>query len=427
MKNLTMQEDYPSLKKDARLTSREQFHVKLYAMLEMAALQGLGSSNTVSWLPHGRAFRILDQREFMEVVVPMFFKQTKIRSFYRQLNLWGFKRVSKGVDAGAWHNEFFLRGAPEEMDKMVRTKIKGCRPVQLGDQEEPDFYSMPPLPSAMASPVPGGLLRNGTEHRRVSMEGPAPPMGSFQFIGTQAPNYDERRSFPLPETTLSRCGSPLVSDISQLQGLPSTIRSRSDCQASMYAISSVQNVGKSSFGVGLEPLPSDLYSMPPLPRAMASPVSGGLLRNGAEHRRVSMEGPAPPMGSFQFIGTQAPNYDERRSFPLPETTLSRCGSPLVSDISQLQGLPSTIRSRSDCQASMYAISSVQNVGKSSFGVGLEPLPYYDGIYQAMSPAVIPSDNEAKRMVTARLEPLPFDEEVPFDEFANYIGNVIQTV
>ncbi|KAL7541942.1 hypothetical protein ACHAXR_011371 [Thalassiosira sp. AJA248-18] len=307
-KNLiSMQEDCLSLKKDFGFASREQFHVKLYAMLEMAGLQALGSSNAVSWLPHGRAFKILDQQDFMEVVVPMFFKQKKIRSFYRQLNLWGFKRVLKGVDAGAWHNKFFLRGAPEEMKKMVRTKIKGSSSIHLDDQEVPDFYSMPSLPSVTTRPMSGELLRNRAEHRRVSMEGPA-PVSEFQFIHNQAPNY----------------------------------------------------------------------------------------------------------------------HDERRRFPLPETSLPRHVSPLTHDISQLQGLPCTSCS-SDCQASAYAISSGCYVGKSRFGVGLEPLPYYDGFHQATSHAVIPSDNEAKGNVITGLEPLPFDEDLPFDEFANYIENVIQIV
>jgi hypothetical protein len=78
-----------------RKAPKEQFPTKLHTMLEFAdaRCQCLGySSNVVAWLPHGYAFRIFDEDRFMEEVVPMFFKQTKIRSFYRQLNLWGFKR-----------------------------------------------------------------------------------------------------------------------------------------------------------------------------------------------------------------------------------------------------------------------------------------------------------------------------------------------
>ena len=79
--------------KDFGLTNagREQFPVKLYAMLELAEVQGVRSI-AVTWLSHGRAFKIHDEREFMEVAVPIFFNQANICSFYRQLNVWRYSR-----------------------------------------------------------------------------------------------------------------------------------------------------------------------------------------------------------------------------------------------------------------------------------------------------------------------------------------------
>ena len=67
-----------------------QFPAKLYDMLE--AVDTLGLSHAVSWLPHGRSFQVKDPTQFMDLVVPQFFKATKYRSFQRQLNLWGFRR-----------------------------------------------------------------------------------------------------------------------------------------------------------------------------------------------------------------------------------------------------------------------------------------------------------------------------------------------
>ena len=79
--------------------TRFQFPEKLYAMLET-----FGSDSDMnivfSWLAHGRAFKINDEHHFIECIVPMFFKQTQIRSFYRQLLLWGFKRSDA---IGAWY------------------------------------------------------------------------------------------------------------------------------------------------------------------------------------------------------------------------------------------------------------------------------------------------------------------------------------
>lgn len=103
-----------------------QFPGKLYLMLQSANDGCFGySSDVVSWLPNGLAFRVLDEEKFVESVAPLFFKQSKIRSFYRQLNLWGFKRLTVGSNSGAWYNRHFIRGAPNQINNMIRTKIKG--------------------------------------------------------------------------------------------------------------------------------------------------------------------------------------------------------------------------------------------------------------------------------------------------------------
>lgn len=202
--------EYRRLEKDSPLDlSRAQFPFKLYSMLQLTDVTGTGGSSNVTWLSHGRAFRILDEREFMRVNVPMYFKQTKIRSFYRQLNLWGYKRLMDGVDAGAWYNEFFLKGNPQEMHKMLRIKIKGksgkiSHLRDLSYLKEPDFYSMPSLPSVI------NTAGKGVMGRRVSVESISnePSSEEFQFSGNRSPNPEEFR-FAMPATSLSRCASSL--------------------------------------------------------------------------------------------------------------------------------------------------------------------------------------------------------------------------
>ena len=71
--------------------TKSEFPIKVYAMLELADFI-FEFSQAVTWLPHGRAFRIHDKIKFMRELVPLFFNQTKIRSFNRQLHLWGFRR-----------------------------------------------------------------------------------------------------------------------------------------------------------------------------------------------------------------------------------------------------------------------------------------------------------------------------------------------
>lgn len=67
----------------------------------------------------------------------------------RQLNLWGFKRLTKGQDNGAYYHELFLRGKPLLAMRMRRQRIKGTGVKLSSDpSREPNFYSVdfPPLP-----------------------------------------------------------------------------------------------------------------------------------------------------------------------------------------------------------------------------------------------------------------------------------------
>ena len=82
------------------------FPTKLYAMLELAdSIPDF--SKAITWLPHGRAFLIIDEVAFMQKIVPYFFNQTRLRSFNRQLHLWGFKRAlkKKYKNQTIWYHE----------------------------------------------------------------------------------------------------------------------------------------------------------------------------------------------------------------------------------------------------------------------------------------------------------------------------------
>eukprot|EP00984_Skeletonema_dohrnii_P013840 scaffold5789_cov99-Skeletonema_dohrnii-CCMP3373.AAC.3 len=116
-------ESHRSSSRTANKDKEFQFPAKLYEMLEI--VDSLGLSDVVTWLPNGRSFQVKDPTKFMELVVPRFFKATKYRSFQRQLNLWGFIRVVKGQGNGVWYHESFIRGNPEMISKLTRTRIKG--------------------------------------------------------------------------------------------------------------------------------------------------------------------------------------------------------------------------------------------------------------------------------------------------------------
>jgi hypothetical protein len=113
---------------------------------KLLELMGEADASIIGWLPHGRAFKIRNVRAFTDTTMPTHFKHTKITSFQRQLNLYGFKRLTRGPDSGAYYHEFFLRERPQLCGRMRRQKIKGTghKPHHEPDME-PNFYTMDPV------------------------------------------------------------------------------------------------------------------------------------------------------------------------------------------------------------------------------------------------------------------------------------------
>lgn len=105
-----------------------------------------GFDDIVSWQPHGRCFVVHKVKEFVERILPNYFRQSKFPSFQRQLNLYEFSRITQGKDRNAYYHDRFLRGMPELSERMNRCKVKGTRVRHAPQPElEPDFYSYPPL------------------------------------------------------------------------------------------------------------------------------------------------------------------------------------------------------------------------------------------------------------------------------------------
>ena len=103
-----------------------------------------GHADIVSWQPHGRCFVVHKPREFVETLMPTYFRQTKLSSFQRQLNLYGFSRITKGCDKGGYYHELFLRGRTWLCNRMSRTRVKGTGVRTASSPEtEPNFYAMP--------------------------------------------------------------------------------------------------------------------------------------------------------------------------------------------------------------------------------------------------------------------------------------------
>jgi len=118
------------------------FPVKLHKILSKAEF-----ADVVSWLPHGRSWRVLKPKAFEEKVVPLYFRHAKYASFMRQVNGWGFKRMTQGPDHNSYYHELFLRGLPHLCLKMRRPAR--AKPGSADSDINPDFYRL-----SMVAPLP---------------------------------------------------------------------------------------------------------------------------------------------------------------------------------------------------------------------------------------------------------------------------------
>lgn len=128
--------DKASVKKQEELSSSTiPFPWKVHQLLNDAETQGF--THIVSWLPGHTAFRVHKQNLFVQEIMPRYFKQTKYRSFRRQLNLWGFERLLRGPNRGGYQNANFVHRRPSLCHKMKRVEIKGIENMKLAMASAP--------------------------------------------------------------------------------------------------------------------------------------------------------------------------------------------------------------------------------------------------------------------------------------------------
>jgi hypothetical protein len=125
------------------------FPIKLHRMLERVTADGV--DHIVSWQPHGRCFVIHKPKEFAPLLT-RYFALKKVSSFQRQLNLYGFQRMTQGPDKNGYYHEYFLRNRVYLVDYIRRTKVKGTKVrARSSPDTEPDFWQMPWIEPQLAT------------------------------------------------------------------------------------------------------------------------------------------------------------------------------------------------------------------------------------------------------------------------------------
>lgn len=93
----------------AKGNRKPSFADKLYGILADKKL-----SPIITWLPSGKSFCIMDKTQFTNVVLPIYFKESKFESFSRRLKRWGFKKAySAGQKVVVITHDLFQKDRPD--------------------------------------------------------------------------------------------------------------------------------------------------------------------------------------------------------------------------------------------------------------------------------------------------------------------------
>ena len=100
----------------------EPFPEKLHRLL--LEVEAAGRSDIISFVANGRAFQIHMPDKFSKDIVPLYFRQSRLSSFKRQLNLYGFELINIGPARGGYFHEHFIKDQPDLCRKMRRVAVK---------------------------------------------------------------------------------------------------------------------------------------------------------------------------------------------------------------------------------------------------------------------------------------------------------------
>lgn len=121
--------------------AQQLFFRQLHNMLMQ---ESSNSNGCVKWLPDSKGFTITDKDVFSENILRRYFGEAKYASFTRRLKRWGFKRITKGQDSGAYYHDAFHRGMSLED---FEDEIGSMSPSESSQ-------SLPPKKRMAWSPVP---------------------------------------------------------------------------------------------------------------------------------------------------------------------------------------------------------------------------------------------------------------------------------
>mmetsp|Transcript_18662 Transcript_18662/g.53805 ORF Transcript_18662/g.53805 Transcript_18662/m.53805 type:complete len:518 (-) Transcript_18662:295-1848(-) len=318
------------------------FPSKLHEMLSDPDAQGL-----VAWLPHGRAWRVLDADRFARsTLLSRHFRHGNYRSFMRQVSGWGFRRVERGRDSGAYYHQLFLRGMTHLCARMSRTAIKTRRGERRSIFSQlrgvtPDFY------------------RISEQYPLPEVQGPAPVPALVPSASASSPAIRRRllahtpslvRSAPVPDgatSSSSSLASSLVNVAGRGAGMPREVSIETVTSSQSFG-SFASSATSGNRGGGGSPINADFSDL----------ASGAMMAAAA--------GPRPdPVASLSLgasdVAPDSPTSVMSRSLVPPQPPSSNALSLAIGG----NGAPGVLQLANDSEVALRRLTAVSTIARGN--------------------------------------------------------------
>ncbi|GMH81757.1 hypothetical protein TrST_g11966 [Triparma strigata] len=145
----------------------QQFPRKLYDMIDAQTREAEGKEEPspnrptcIQWTSNGKAFMITNMETFTASILPHYFKTTKFSSFQRNLNLYGFSKVIRGIDRGSYFHPCFARGEESSFSVVKRVKKQRKKRETTHAPAKSSGSSSPGNSGSSSDPLPNDNKNN---------------------------------------------------------------------------------------------------------------------------------------------------------------------------------------------------------------------------------------------------------------------------
>ena len=94
-----------------------RFPMLLYQILEQDEYPSI-----ISWCLDSDNFIIYNRAKFQDELMPEYFQSSNWQSFLKQLNIYGFRRATKGRDLTVYYHKDFVQNKPGLINNIKRVK-----------------------------------------------------------------------------------------------------------------------------------------------------------------------------------------------------------------------------------------------------------------------------------------------------------------